>query len=815
MKCNPTRKRFLSSLLLSASFALFPSLALASYQPGQTLDPACPPSDGTCVVVPSTGQWTTSGSNIYFNTGNVGIGTTSPFAALSVTGNLLLTGSAMATAPASADSSNTLVNSQWVRQFFPGLTTNSWLGTPGLSFTDCTTQATCGWTLRQNITDPSQDTFTTFGSIRTETYSGGGYPDHGVNGNFYTTTSPYGGSWDRVLQAILHNTTLATVNAQNVALSGYAYRQEQTGTTTSYEPGDTWGGWFVCDDTTGLPNPTRNCTASENDVYVAPGGGADPNGQRVGVLISAGASSNDQSVHIGYGLKIQAVASSTIDNGIYFGNCSNCSGGGGIPRGFYGNYISDALGHVQLTSDGSLSLTSATTTPGLILSETSSYGSTTLELNKLGSGQANTIYGDTGSNARWGVQLGDSSVESGSNVGSNFEITRYADSGSVLGVPFVVMRSSGNVGIGTTTPDAALTIQSNTATVLDLNSGGSQFLTFGRVAGTNTGTINSPTAFLALQTGGAGRNVNVGTTTPYSKLEVWGSDSASSTSAFGVVNNASTTVFAVFDGGNAQLSGTLTQSSDARLKTNIQSLDASTSLAAINSLTPVAYDWIDPNKDGVRQYGFIAQQVQQVFPNLVSTTSATALTPDGTLGLNYLGLIAPLVEAVQTLSAEVQSLAITVAGFAHSFSSDNITVNNRLCIGDGSNDANPLCVTKSQLAALLSGQPAANGDPQIQVSAPIPPTISGTTTPPSINIQGNNPATINVGDTYTDLGAIAHDNQGHDLSYRTFVNGALSGNILIDTSQVATDTIEYVATDTWGNTATSVRMVVIESASSQ
>jgi hypothetical protein len=28
-------------------------------------------------------------------------------------------------------------------------------------------------------------------------------------------------------------------------------------------------------------------------------------------------------------------------------------------------------------------------------------------------------------------------------------------------------------------------------------------------------------------------------------------------------------------------------------------------------------------------------------------------------------------------------------------------------------------------------------------------------------------------------------------------------NILIDTSQVATDTIDYVAADTWGNTATS------------
>jgi hypothetical protein len=68
--------------------------------------------------------------------------------------------------------------------------------------------------------------------------------------------------------------------------------------------------------------------------------------------------------------------------------------------------------------------------------------------------------------------------------------------------------------------------------------------------------------------------------------------------------------------------------------------------------------------------------------------------------------------------------------------------------------------------------------------------------------------------TYTDLGAIVHDNQGHDLSYRTFINGVLSGNILIDTSQVATDTIDYVATDTWGQYCHQHRTIIIEAATS-
>ncbi len=37
---------------------------------------------------------------------------------------------------------------------------------------------------------------------------------------------------------------------------------------------------------------------------------------------------------------------------------------------------------------------------------------------------------------------------------------------------------------------------------------------------------------------------------------------------------------------------------------------------------------------------------------------------------------------------------------------------------------------------------------------------------------------------------------------------------LIDTTQVATDTIDYVATDTWGNTATSTRTVIIDASPS-
>jgi hypothetical protein len=145
--------------------------------------------------------------------------------------------------------------------------------------------------------------------------------------------------------------------------------------------------------------------------------------------------------------------------------------------------------------------------------------------------------------------------------------------------------------------------------------------------------------------------------------------------------------------------------------------------------------------------GFIAQQVQQLFPELVSTTSPTALTPDGTLTLNYGGLIAPIVKAIQALATELASLAprvssleAAVTGFATSFHTQ------QLCVGS-------TCINQQQLAGLL----ALEQQGQVRISAPTPPTISGaptpplpstsdaSNTPPVIQINGANPAIIQIG----------------------------------------------------------------------
>jgi hypothetical protein len=58
------------------------------------------------------------------------------------------------------------------------------------------------------------------------------------------------------------------------------------------------------------------------------------------------------------------------------------------------------------------------------------------------------------------------------------------------------------------------------------------------------------------------------------------------------------------------------------------------------------------------------------------------------------------------------------------------------------------------------------------------------------------------------------DNGDQNIGLKTFVNGKLVSDIVIDTSAAATDTIDYVATDNAGNTATSTRTVIVETVTS-
>jgi hypothetical protein len=104
--------------------------------------------------------------------------------------------------------------------------------------------------------------------------------------------------------------------------------------------------------------------------------------------------------------------------------------------------------------------------------------------------------------------------------------------------------------------------------------------------------------------------------------------------------------------GNADFTGTvnvvsLNQTSDARLKKNISTLTSG--LATINRLRGVRYNWKDESKPQ-NKIGFIAQEVEEILPELVHTKA------DGFKAVNYAEMTAVLVEAVKELTAQVEAL---------------------------------------------------------------------------------------------------------------------------------------------------------------
>ena len=70
---------------------------------------------------------------------------------------------------------------------------------------------------------------------------------------------------------------------------------------------------------------------------------------------------------------------------------------------------------------------------------------------------------------------------------------------------------------------------------------------------------------------------------------------------------------------------------------------------------------------------------------------------------------------------------------------------------------------------------------------------------------------MQVGATYNDLGAtITGPSADLNLGIQTYVNGVATSLVQIDTTEAATDTLDYVVTDQNGLTSTSTRTVIVE-----
>ena len=386
-------------------------------------------------------------------------------------------------------------------------------------------------------------------------------------------------------------------------------------------------------------------------------------------------------------------------------------------------------------------------------------------------------------------------TSNGSAAGNIFNVLSNGDVGIGTSAPNAPLEVSGNTILTSTGSTDRMIYTNNTAGTIGMLAGatpsyaaangayfGMRGNTYSQVANQrgnlffSAGNPSSPTiteGLIRFITGAdatamtitnAGR-VGIGVTAPSSLLSVGSTsqfqvDTTGDVIASGVTASGAVTFSGITSGASCN---SATQSvgytstgllvcnssvSDQRLKADITPLDTATGLAAIKELNPVSYYWKDTNLPGTgstqEQFGFIAQDVQGVLPNLVTVNPATYLTPDVTYGLNYQGFTAVAVEAIKELDAKVEPLASLDPDQDGSFASlvdqylgdakNKITKlfagevdTQKLCVGQ-------TCLTEAQVQQILQviqNQNAGSGSSQ-NSSTTTPPVMtqdSGTTTP--------------------------------------------------------------------------------------
>jgi hypothetical protein len=228
------------------------------------------------------------------------------------------------------------------------------------------------------------------------------------------------------------------------------------------------------------------------------------------------------------------------------------------------------------------------------------------------------------------------------------------------GTTAVTIDTSQNVGIGTATPaanpkvtirqannttDGGLLITSADGTgaagLARVNDGGMTF----RNGGDERMRIDSSGRMLVGLTSWAGGATNAG-------VAIKATSTSSSIFAFYIDNTSSNILNVRCDGSTYNTTGVWGTISDQRLKENI--VDATPKLDNLLQLKVRNFNFTnDENK--TKQIGFVAQEIEQVFPSLVSEDA------EGTKAVKTTVLLPMLVKAIQELKAIVDTQTTKIA----------------------------------------------------------------------------------------------------------------------------------------------------------
>jgi len=370
--------------------------------------------------------------------------------------------------------------------------------------------------------------------------------------------------------------------------------------------------------------------------------------------------------------------------------------------------------------------------------------------------------------------------------------------------------------------------------------------------------INVP-QFGTRTTTAAGGILRMDTRSTIKKFSIIGYASGESTAAerFSVSLQDGTTIVPILAGTGTRAvystsTGVLTNTaSDSRLKKNVMTISKELDvLSTLSKLRGVYYNWdtsVDAAKDlgEQREIGMIAQEVQAVMPELVGQNST------GYFSLDYSKMSGFLVEVAKAQQTKIESISdiadssveeikqmnlnlsaitgeiVPTAGSAEETFSNNFFANLYTKVGDWLASADngiksifarkistkllcvadeagvETCIEKTQLDSLLARAEVSaseNNDSTGGINTDVTPAVVNPNAP-IITLTGDATINLNIGDTYTELGATVMDDKDD------FVAVSITG--VPDTSANGIYAIHYNAVDTDGNNAIELTRKII------